>query len=361
MADEQDPYELNDDPFADQPSGPTGDAGSGPYELEASDDLDELAAAVEQTQPRATWGARPPALGADGRLDEDITCQSCGYNLRGQDIHGNCSECGSPIAHSLSKNNLRFADPGWLRSVYTGASVMAIGTLCLIPLGCVAGMAGSAIDSMMHAASPAYSSPAASPVSPSSPSWYGEAAANLLVAFGHLVVGGFGAWKLCRGDPARLATPSDPVSRKLGRALLLPAYAGSALLSLFYFVPSQPVYQALSVLDGILLIPLSVGFIAMMVYLRQLALRIPDESLASQTRIVMWGLIGSTVLIIPTLVFVLAMAFGPSGAGAFTVGGLALGCFVLLGLLTFGIWWIVLLFRFRSAFEYAIRRSGRGY
>lgn len=367
MSDELDPYELDDDPFADVPEDDAVDDLPDGFEPATSDepgvgsDLDHLAAAASAASAHGAYGDRPPRLGADGRLDEDINCRGCNYNLRGQSLTGTCPECGTPVENSLTSNNLRFANPDWLRSLYTGASFLAIGTLCLIPLGCVSGSIGGAIDAMANPSPSTYYSPAASP-NPSAPTtWYGEAFATLLIGIGYVVVSGFGTWKLCQPEPNALQTPADPVSRVLGRVLVLPAYAASCFLSLFYFIPNRTVYDVVSVVDALVMLPVAVGSIAMLVYLRKLALRIPDESLASQVRIVMWGLIGTTVVGLP-LAFAVGFYGFSSGSMGAGLGAIAIcGCGVGLSYLTFVIWWIVLMFRFRSAFEYALGRSGRGY
>jgi hypothetical protein len=57
-------------------------------------------------------------------VQSDITCNHCGYNLRGLFPEGNCPECGESIARSLRGNLLRFADPRWLRRVHLGLGVI---------------------------------------------------------------------------------------------------------------------------------------------------------------------------------------------------------------------------------------------
>ena len=49
-------------------------------------------------------------LDAEGRVDEDITCRKCGYNLRGLPTDGACPECGSAVGHSTHGDLLRFCD-----------------------------------------------------------------------------------------------------------------------------------------------------------------------------------------------------------------------------------------------------------
>lgn len=132
-----------------------------------------------------------------------------------------------------------------------------------------------------------------------------------------------------------------------------------------------------------------IGFFAIFIYARKLALRIPNDKLARHCRIVMWGLVAATgVAIVFGIVAYLAApgtapagpaAFGgpattppagspaaigptagPPGTGAappaasstpnlflLALGGLLLG----FGYLVFGVWSLILILRFRRAFH----------
>lgn len=58
----------------------------------------------------------PPAE----RIDRDLPCARCGYNLRGIPANDTCPECGSPIAYSLHGEWLRYADRHWAKQVLRG-------------------------------------------------------------------------------------------------------------------------------------------------------------------------------------------------------------------------------------------------
>lgn len=56
----------------------------------------------------------------------DMTCGTCGYNLRGLSPDGRCPECGHPIEESRYDPRLAAADPRWLRVIRTGFTILLI-------------------------------------------------------------------------------------------------------------------------------------------------------------------------------------------------------------------------------------------
>ncbi|MCP4247116.1 MAG: serine/threonine protein kinase [bacterium] len=74
-----------------------------------------------------------PDSGADSgalrRIDDDLPCVGCGYNLRGQTRGSLCPECATPIRRSMTGDLLTGADVEWLQRVCRGQS--AINTACL--------------------------------------------------------------------------------------------------------------------------------------------------------------------------------------------------------------------------------------
>ena len=97
-----------------------------------------------------------------------------------------------------------------------------------------------------------------------------------------------------------------------------------------------------------------VGFFAMFVYLRGLAMRIPDASLVGQTRTVMWGMAGCVGLFTFTASLVLisenAGVRPGNSADALAAGG---GCLGAIALVVFGIWGFILMILFWGSFRRA--------
>lgn len=73
---------------------------------------------------------------------DDVECVSCQYNMRTLAVASVCPECGKPVSASLRTEDLRFADPAWLRSVHGGMAIAAAACigLALLPLLTLGGL-----------------------------------------------------------------------------------------------------------------------------------------------------------------------------------------------------------------------------
>lgn len=56
----------------------------------------------------------------------DVSCITCGYNMRTLRLDARCPECGKPVAASLRTDDLRFANVRWLRRVRRGVSTLLV-------------------------------------------------------------------------------------------------------------------------------------------------------------------------------------------------------------------------------------------
>ncbi|MCH8853081.1 MAG: hypothetical protein IID41_10575 [Planctomycetes bacterium] len=65
-------------------------------------------------------------------IDHDLSCMSCGYNLRALPSAGLCPECGTDIARSTQGDLLKFADRKWVGSVYRGTCLLTIANGLLV-------------------------------------------------------------------------------------------------------------------------------------------------------------------------------------------------------------------------------------
>ncbi len=277
-------------------------------------------------------------LDATGRIDQDCTCVGCGYNLRGLDPKSICPECATPIGRSAQGDFLRFSDPTWVETLADGMHWIVIGILLSIGMGfCVAGGVGY--------------------FSYSSGDMGLATALSMLLTLGVQAVYLVGYWKVTTPDPAREGQESGITTRQVVRFWavwsLVMSPLGELLLELI-----GPLGLSISLLNGVIGI---VGMFAAFLYSIQLAQRIPDESLVKQTRIVMWGMaIGASLMLLMAAgMLLVTSSAGATGGGAAGGGGLFPLLAVLSGgmclfgvaLLVFGIWSIVLAFRYRTAFR----------
>jgi|GEM_PF-3546140 len=90
---------------------------------------------------------------AQGTLDEDLLCKSCGYALRGLFVLKDCPECGLPVAASLRRERLSDSALPWLRTVRRGFgwawifAILGIGSFAVVALFGVMGAAWGAVFS----------------------------------------------------------------------------------------------------------------------------------------------------------------------------------------------------------------------
>ncbi|HOW69146.1 MAG TPA: hypothetical protein PKY77_00980 [Phycisphaerae bacterium] len=67
-----------------------------------------------------------------GTVNTSVACVACGYNLRTLALDSVCPECAAPVWKSLRRDDLRFADARWLRTIRLGLSLAA--TACALSL-----------------------------------------------------------------------------------------------------------------------------------------------------------------------------------------------------------------------------------
>lgn len=284
--------------------------------------------------------ARVPPPGQP--LTEDLKCTRCGYNLRGLTLDKLCPECATPIARSIHGNLLRYADPEWLDRLRLGAELM----LWTILIGVVLGVAAGLFMAFMTVGLP-----------------------QVFVSIVFMLTGVLGLWAMfliTTPEPA-IAFDEDPVTlRKVVRWCAVANFVGTAVQQA---AQTGGLGTAVVVAGSLLEMIGLVAYIGQFIYLRRLARRIPEEKLARQTTVVMWGYAGASgVLLLGSIVTVLTMVGstvgGWAGTGPAPVPGTTAGsimwpfmCLGGLGSLVFGIWSVVLLLRYLGAFKNAVAQA----
>ncbi len=282
-------------------------------------------------------------LDATGRIDENVHCLKCGYNLRGLLLAGVCPECGTPVGRSAQGDLLRFCSPDWVDTLASGMNWIVAGIVLSFLAGC-----GTALVAGFTAT-------------------YGGAgtSAIALVGVAMAVVSLIGYWKVTTPDPSRLNQDTSLTARQLVRITIIL----SLLMNTPEYLPNLvPVWLTtlIALAGGAAGI---VNTFASFIYARQLALRIPDLSLASQTRIVMWGIAAVGVAGLGMVAFGVAAVpamlptpgpgtGGTTGPAAVSMAGFVIGgCAAGVGGLVFGIWALILLFRYRGRLVDAARQA----
>lgn len=303
-----------------------------------------------------------PEMDHEGNLASDVHCRRCGYNLRGLKPEGACPECELPTSRSIFGDWLGMCDPAWIKRLKTGIHLLlgsifgsiAFWTIFIVALMIIdaltAGAALGAIQTIMMI---------------------------LTMILG--LIWFAGAWMLTTPDPGAEQIESPRSARSLARWCSVAAIAAMPLSVLQQSgmnlaapapvaAPLDTILLALSTLLG------TVGIIATaagVIYLRSLALRIPARSLATQTRIAGWGYVvvaclgqAQGLLMLLLMPGFIGAAGGPGGAGGaggagggmpvmFILWGF-MGCALILATMVFGIWMIVLLCNYATAFNKAL-------
>ena len=69
---------------------------------------------------------------ADGRIDQDLPCLECGYNLRTLLDDGQCPECGTSFAELARIGWLFQCDPDWLRRLARSMIWIGVTMVCFV-------------------------------------------------------------------------------------------------------------------------------------------------------------------------------------------------------------------------------------
>ena len=88
-------------------------------------------------QPDAPAFPRMRGVGADGFVNLDVACRTCGYDLRALSVEAKCPECGTDVTTSLRSEELRDADPQWVRRLSLGAQCIGLTLIGHLSAACL--------------------------------------------------------------------------------------------------------------------------------------------------------------------------------------------------------------------------------
>lgn len=262
-------------------------------------------------------------------LNVDTPCVICGYNLRGLTVDKVCPECGSPVGRSIHGNMLRYADPKWLGSVLLGVRLTLWHILATIALVLLVALFTEVLDlSQVFLIAPIIA----------------VAALSLLAAF------------MITTQEPKIAMEEDTVTlRRVVRVCAAVAFVGDGIKSLSSLLPDSLVVVIAAGVTGLFGL---VAYFGMFVYLRRFALRIPNKKLAQSTKRCMWGYLITMAAgaVFGFLAGVLGASLGGGSGGSLAGVGIVV-CVAGAAFLVFGIWYLILLFDYNSAFRRALEQS----
>jgi len=260
---------------------------------------------------------------AEGRLDQDLPCVRCHYNLRTLLDDGQCPECGTSIYESTRLAWLCQHDPVWLRRLAGAAVWIGIAMVCFVLLLSVV-LSANLWDP---------------------PGWV-HVLSVPMVAIG-AVAGLIGFWKITsphhgsRARQVRLRRVARWVMAA-GLASFLVVMSGDSLGLSHRWIEWLVQYSVAF---------LGVGAWATLTYAATLAARIPEARLVRQAKIIAWGFALCFLFLCAFFVLIRAQEqLTIVDVNAILMPILVAAC---TGLIVLGIWTIPLLVWYRRRFREA--------
>lgn len=258
-------------------------------------------------------------------IAHDVTCRKCGYNLRGLSPDGRCPECGTAVGYSLQGDLLRFCDPNWVDILRGGASLFIWGIVTIF--------VGSIAGSFLQAST-------------------GSPVLAILAILAGWVLTTVGWWKMTEPDPSGLGEDRYGTPRKIIRIALIVSIFAQVIDHLPQLTKLDPAsalaVQVVAVVLGLVGI---VGFFAQLLYLKRLALRIPDAQLSGRAGFLMKALpISYGAMIVLGILAALMMRNSSPPSGG--LGGLGCAAGIIgITVLVFGIMYLLLVEKMGKRFK----------
>lgn len=250
---------------------------------------------------------------ADGRIDMDLPCRKCGYNLRTLHDDRNCPECGASVYESARLSRLCGYDQAWLRRLARSTTWLQIAMICFaLILSCLLALTAPRADDAIVVLLP------------------------LLVAGPVAGLVGFCQFTA----PHRGGGIHWERARQIARWLMAAGLA-CVFLTLLADLLRMPRWVLIFSIPCSI-VCLGMGAWATLTYATTLTAKIPDARLVKQLRIVAWGL---------------ALCFPLMTAGIRTDATITIVVTSWVALLLLSIWAILLLTWYRRRFREALAMS----
>ncbi len=261
---------------------------------------------VELQQPVTPPYQAP--LDSHGRLLADVVCRSCGYTLRGLKATDHCPDCGDAVERSMRGDDLRYAEPRWLRTLATGCMLYAIGSILTLAL-----TTAVAVAAMFMGAASGTSGMG-------QPLTQGFIVVIAVVGIVPALLTVVGAWLATTPDPA--ATEHAGVSIRILARVGFVLHMMSSPTQMYWQPATGPGAATSTWFQIVAMAGLGLGLLALVGwflyfrYLARLAMRLPAPRLAQQLRwIAVWLLVSMLVMSVGGMTTAMLMpTIAPGGA-----------------------------------------------
>jgi hypothetical protein len=207
----------------------------------------------------------------------EVICLKCGHDLRGLPPSGACPECGMAIERSLQGNLLRFSDETYLVALHRGVFLILAAIIAQVVFYVALFVGAFAL--------------ASGTVPPMRGIELFAAFAGCLL-IGVVLVQRYGWWLFSAPDQAYLGADLGTTSRIVVRVtvavLALLTGLNAAVESAQLGRGAGPMDDVADIVGTALLLALAVKFFASILYLRWLALRLPDPGVDRKAKLLMW-------------------------------------------------------------------------
>lgn len=233
------------------------------------------AASLKREPMEPIQSATAAAIDPTGLVAAEVPCRRCGYLLQMLHISGLCPECGTPVGVSLRSDLVRFSEPAWARRLargvwlIVGAVNLAIASFVTMFIWLAVMIATSNTSGLTKA----------------------MIALSTLLTLGALAAWICGVWLSTSRDPGCVGEESFATPRKLTRVATIVVFGyGLIRFQLLRGLFTRSMVPFVGGADGLIVLLLPIGLIALLRHLRQLALRVPDPKLTNELKTLSWKL-----------------------------------------------------------------------
>jgi hypothetical protein len=283
-------------------------------------------------------------------VEDDIACIRCDYNLRTLRLDAVCPECGSPVGLTVRDDLLRYADPQWVQQLASGSRWILLSTglaaIVALPVAAAILMSNGGPQRMGEFLLTAGSLLAMlivpgclrlTAAEPGRQSGRLQAFTRWSARYGMIFLSCTG-FVVSRGFLPGTANPSLALVQSSGHDVRFAWAVQKSLGTSGAFLSVQWMDYLIRIL----------GWLAMLTYVRHLAMRLPDRHLAHQTKACMWCLIASMALL--TWVRSRPLAMGSAAAAMIlSESGAAVAAMAITA-----IWLVLLLLKYRRRLDEAV-------